>query len=91
MSENQELLEKAIVNLTIENAKLKNEVDKYKLEADRNWKWYMDQQKLTDQEKKEKESLEIQKKNILEQNQKLRRNAGENISLIEVNTEEETE
>lgn len=57
--ENTELLERAVINLTVENAKLKKEVSQLKDDKESYWRWYTG--KKDQLERKESEVLDLQK------------------------------
>ena len=58
-SENTEILKDAVINLTVENAKLKKDVSKLKNDKEMYWKWYEGKKELL--EKKESEVLDLRK------------------------------
>ncbi len=73
MNDNIKLLEQAIINLTIENAKLKIDFNEEKERGKSYWKWYQDKTKIL-------EEIEFKNSELRKTNSKLR---AENSDLIE--------
>lgn len=60
MNTKRDFLEVAVIDLTVENAKLKTELEKALADQSRNWNWYMEaQQKANELEKRLDDLLNV--------------------------------
>lgn len=57
MSKEREYLEKSVINLTVENAKLKIELEESETTKSRYWKWYSEEKDKSDSLQKQLDAI----------------------------------